>query len=143
MQLAQELYPSSCIFDVASQAQSYQASAISSLVDVCAQITAYEEIKPSHHPDTRLPLICHHINVELVVFALGKAVKHCITNQIFYSDLSNDVTEEVGSRNDSLKPLLSCLLTLESTVAGLQTARTAYQDLLRHYSDILMDSWIS
>jgi hypothetical protein len=89
---------------------------------------------------TKLPLISHHANLLPVVKVLVSAIENTI--QMNTSDSTG--LGEANSAEDwmpSMKPLLSCLLELDVTVAGSNTARKAVQKLMNSHSDILMDCW--
>lgn len=79
--------------------------------------------------------------------ALTKAIEHTLDlnlNDIAEDqELSGSATflDDSMSWMGSIKPLLTCLVTLETTVSGLHTARPALDDLMRHYGDILMNCW--
>jgi hypothetical protein len=89
---------------------------------------------------TKLPLISHHANLLPIVKVLVSAIENTI--QINTSNTTGP--GEANSTEDwmpSMKPLLSCLLALDGTVAGSNTARQAVQKLMSSHSDILMDCW--
>lgn len=97
--------------------------------------------------ETRLPLISHHANTSLVVFALIKGIEHTISSNlpagsstISYSDPTNFSLLSADSM-ESLRFLLRCLSTLNGTVSGQFLARPALHDLVHKHSDILLDCW--
>lgn len=79
--------------------------------------------------------------------ALTKGIEHTIDLNINgsadgpeWSGLTTFLNDSMDWK-ESTKPLLTCLVTLETTVSGVHTARPALEDLMRHYGDILMDCW--
>jgi hypothetical protein len=123
------------------KAQGFQRSAVrssSATAQRIVNVSSTGEFKLMNSVQSRLQFVSHHANTSLVVMALVKAIEHTID-----LNLSSDTTEEFPSTDwiASIKPLLTCLLTLESTVSGACTARPALQELMQRYADILMDCW--
>jgi hypothetical protein len=89
---------------------------------------------------TQLPLISHHANLLPIVKVLVSAIETTIQ----MNTTNSTETAEPCSTEDwmpSMKPLLSCLLELDVTVAGSNVARKAVQALMTSHSDIMMDCW--
>jgi hypothetical protein len=139
-------------FSVVTKAREYQRTAVSSMTTISRCIldtSASGEHAIFDTTEGSLPLIAHHANTSLVVMALVKGVEHAIklnaSLQSTPKPSSTGVIDEELSAAwislSGLKPLLSCLLALQTTVAGSRTARRALRTLLRQYGDILMDCW--
>lgn len=134
------------------KAQIFQRAAVQSSLAVAQRIvnvSATGEFKLMNSDQTRLQFVAHHANTSLVVMALVKAIEHTIDLNLS-SDVAEDMCADSQSREEetsssdwvaSIKPLLTCLLILESTVSGACTARPALQQLMQRYPDILMDCW--
>jgi hypothetical protein len=132
------------------KAQSHQASAVSSLLTIAQRIvdvSALGEFKLINSVQAKMHFISHHANTALVVLALSKAIEHTIdlnVSAVEQTDMSSGIFSSGAVDSDwiaGMKPLLTCLLTLDSTVSGAVTARPALQRLMRQYGDILMDAW--
>ncbi|RDW62421.1 hypothetical protein BP6252_11854 [Coleophoma cylindrospora] len=135
-----------------SKARQYQKAALKSIITISSNMTTLHAHGPcrmelSRGLNTKLPLISDHANLLLTVTALVKAIETTI-----HINTWNDTNAEdaIASRTEAgpveswmslIKPLLSCLLDLDVTVAGSNTARVAFQKLMNSYSDILMDGW--
>ena len=132
------------------KAQSYQQSAVTSLLVVAqriADVSALGKFRLINSVQAKLHFISHHANTALVVLALSKAIEHTIDVHVSsagQNDLRTGTFPDAAANSDwiaSMKPLLTCLLTLDSTVSGAITARPALQNLMQQYGDILMDCW--
>jgi hypothetical protein len=89
---------------------------------------------------TKLPLISHHANLLPVVKVLVSAIETTIKmNTPAYA--GSGEAESTETWISSMKPILSCLLEMDGTVAGSNIARKAIQKLMVSHSDILMDCW--
>ncbi|KAI1630189.1 hypothetical protein EDD37DRAFT_85808 [Exophiala viscosa] len=147
---AAEILPPEERPSILARAGKLQRSAVQSVLAIAQRIvnvSAAGEFKLLNSIQLQLHFICHHANTSLVVMALTKAIEHTIdVNMNGFAedqDWSGPTTLPQYSTDwmGSVKPLLTCLVTLESTVSGLHTARPALDDLMRHYGDILMDCW--
>ena len=132
------------------KAQFYQRDAVTSLQTIAQRIvdvSALGEFKLINSVQAKMHFISHHANTALVVLALSKAIEHTIDLHISDTaqhDLYLGPFSKASINSDwvaSMKPLLTCLLTLDSTVSGAITARPALQKLMQQYGDILMDCW--
>jgi hypothetical protein len=132
------------------KAQSYQRAAVTSLLTIAQRIvdvSAMGEFKLINSVQARMHFISHHANTALVVLALSKAIEHTIDLHVSATAqcvLSLAAFPGVTMNSDwiaSMKPLLTCLLTLDSTVSGAITARPALRKLMQQYGDLLMDCW--
>lgn len=133
----------SSILDTAHTLQKDSVTSFLITAQRIVDVSAMGEFKLINSVQAKLNLISHHANTSLVVLALVKGIEHTIDLNI---NVPNGPGDEVGSGFDpnwvaSIKPLLSCLLTLDSTVSGAYTARPALQTLMQQYGDILMDCW--
>jgi hypothetical protein len=133
-----------------NRADGYQRAAIASLHAIAQQIvetTASGGIKQIDSVQAKMHFICQHANTALVVQSLCKAIEHTIdlnisaigTNDMPFCTLSGVLPN--ANWIAGMKPLLMCLLTLDSTVSGALTARPALKDLMRQYGDIIMECW--
>ena len=110
-------------------------------------VSALGEFKLINSVQAKLQFISHHANTSLVVLALAKAIEHTIDLNLSTSLESPAPVSSLygplpsGDWVASIKPLLTCLLTVDSTVSGAFTARPALQRLMQQYGDILMDCW--
>jgi hypothetical protein len=146
MHIASHDLPPAVSIDLLRKAGDLQQSAVTTLLAIAKRIVDVStcgEFKIIHSVQAKLQFISHHANTSLVVMALTKAIEHTI-------DLNLTPAVEVPGGSllpgntdwiPSIKILLTCLLTLGSTVSGTITARPALQKLMHQYSDILMDSW--
>ncbi|KAK4949767.1 hypothetical protein LTR10_011609 [Elasticomyces elasticus] len=135
---------------ILDNARKLQKSAVRSVLATAQRIvnvSATGEFKLLNSIQLQLQFICHHANTSLVVLALTKAIEHTIDLNLNDSAEDRERFEPATFDDDptswmgSMKPLLTCLVNLETTVSGLHTARPALNDLMRHYGDILMDCW--
>ena len=142
---AAEILPPEERPSILAKARELQRSAVQSVLAIAQRIvnvSATGEFNLLNSIQLQLQFICHHANTSLVVMALTKAIEHTIDLNV--NGCAGDRDWFVQDSSDwmgSVKPLLTCLVTLESTVSGLHTARPALDDLMRHYGDILMDCW--
>lgn len=115
------------------------------IVDVSANGT----FKLINSIQAKLQFVSHHANTALVVKALVTGIEHTIDFNLSkqphntQTRISGSSTYPQSNWVASIKPLLTCLVALESTVSGAFTARPALQNLMRQYGDILMDCWSS
>ncbi|KAJ9607985.1 hypothetical protein H2200_008064 [Cladophialophora chaetospira] len=132
------------------KAQSHQRNAVTSLLAIARRIvdvSALGEFRLINSVSAKMHFISHHANTALVVLALSKAIEHTIDLHVTcfeQDDLSLALLPGASANSDwiaSMKPLLTCLLTLDSTVSGAITARPALQTLMKQYGDILMEAW--
>lgn len=154
--LVEQLHQASSVLPVAEgqpmleKAQSYQQDAVTSLLAIAQRIvdvSALGEFQLMNSVQAKMHFISHHANTALVVLALSKAIEHTIDLHVSsteqgpwsFTALSGPATN--SDWLSSMKPLLTCLLTLDSTVSGAITARPALQRLMQQYGDILMDCW--
>ena len=132
------------------RAGKYEKAAISSGVLISkyiAQISASGNTKVSRGSFLSLPFISHHANPAPIVAVLVKTIEHIIQRNT--SDTGEWGGATAGQTENaltdswvpSLRPLLSCLVDLDGTVAGAQTARVAFLKPISSHSDILMDCW--
>ncbi len=135
---------------ILKKAQSYQQAAVNSLLVVAQRIvdvSALGKFRLINSVQAKMHFISHHANTTLVVLALQKAVEHTIDIHVSsagQNDLCSGAFPDAAANSDwiaNMKPLLTCLLTLDSTVSGAITARPALQNLMQQYGDILMDCW--
>jgi hypothetical protein len=81
------------------------------------------------------------------VIALEKAIEHMIYLHLSAKHFGHTPTKlqvEAYDKvpwNMSIKYMLTCLASLESTVSGLYITNSAFQPLMRKYGDILMECW--
>ncbi|ETI22507.1 hypothetical protein G647_06582 [Cladophialophora carrionii CBS 160.54] len=132
------------------KAQSYQQAAVTSLLTIAQRIvdvSAMGEFRLINSVQAKMHFISHHANTLLVVLALSKAIEHTIDLHVSaaeQNDLGPAIFPSAAENSDwiaSMKPLLTCLLTLDSTVSGTITARSALRKLMQRYGDLLMDCW--
>jgi hypothetical protein len=137
--------------DILSKADSLQEAAVASVLAIARRIvdvSANGEFKLINSVQAKLQFVSHHANTALVVMALVKAVEHTIDHNLSRQAGSNrkfptSTTNAQSSWVSSIKPLLTCLVALDSTISGAFTARPALQGLMQQYGDILMDCWSS
>jgi len=125
-----------------------QESAVTSLIAICRKIVSVSErgeIQLINSVQAKLQLVSHHANTALVALALVKAIEHTIDFNLSQQAASAGNSGPSDQQNwvASIKPLLTCLIMLDSTVSGAFTARPALRGLLQKYGDILMDCWSS
>ncbi|KIW85531.1 hypothetical protein Z517_00923 [Fonsecaea pedrosoi CBS 271.37] len=147
---ASNLLPAAERQPVLEKALSFQRDAVTSLLTVAQRIvdvSATGEFKLINSVQAKMHFISHHANTALVVLALSKAIEHTIDLNVSarqQGDLVSTMFPDMDSDSEwvaRMKPLLTCLLTLDSTVSGAITARSALQRLMQQYGDILMDCW--
>ncbi|EXJ58533.1 hypothetical protein A1O7_05959 [Cladophialophora yegresii CBS 114405] len=135
---------------ILAKAQVYQEAAVTSLLTIAQRIvdvSALGELRLINSVQAKMNFISHHANTLLVVLALSKAVEHTIDLHLSAPEqthLGSAVFPGATVDSDwiaSMKPLLTCLLTLDSTVSGAITARPALRSLMQRYGDLLMDCW--
>ncbi|RDW66632.1 hypothetical protein BP5796_09381 [Coleophoma crateriformis] len=135
-----------------SKACQYQKAALKSIITISSNMTTLHAHGPCHIElsrglNTKLPLISDHANLLLTVTTLVKAIETTIHINTSNDNIGEDAIASrtefgpVESWMSLIKPLLSCLLDLDVTVAGSNTARVAFQKLMTSHSDILMDGW--
>ncbi|OAP60575.1 hypothetical protein AYL99_05577 [Fonsecaea erecta] len=154
--LVEQLHRSSIMLPLAERqplldrALSYQREAVTSLLTIAQRIvdvSAMGEFRLINSVQAKMHFISHHANTVLVVLALSKAIEHTIDLYVStgqQGDLASTTFSDMEPDSEwvaSMKPLLTCLLTLDSTVSGAITARPALQKLMQQYGDILMDCW--
>ena len=157
--LAEQLYRAADLLPAVERqllldkARFYQRTAVTSLSTIAQRIvdvSALGEFKLMNSVQAKMQFICHHANTSLVALALSKAIEHAIDSHVSAAGPTDGSFNEFNELSDeavgtdwiaSMKPLLACLLTLDSTVSGAFTARPALQRLMQKYGDILMDSW--
>ncbi|OAL21175.1 hypothetical protein AYO22_08138 [Fonsecaea multimorphosa] len=154
--LVEQLHRASSILPVAERqplldkALSYQRGAVTSLLTIAQRIvdvSAMGEFRLINSVQAKMHFISHHANTVLVVLALSKAIEHTIDLYVSTAqqgDLTSTTFPDMEPDSEwiaNMKPLLTCLLTLDSTVSGAITARPALQRLMQQYGDILMDCW--
>ncbi|KAK5044932.1 hypothetical protein LTR84_010304 [Exophiala bonariae] len=134
------------------KADTLQESAVAFVLAIARRIvdvSSNGEFKLINSIQAKLQFVSHHANTALVVMALVKGIEHTIDYNLSKQPAKKQ-TRTGGSNPNaqpvwipSIKPLLTCLLALESTVSGVFTARPALQKLMHEYSDVLMDCWSS
>ncbi len=136
--------------NLVAKADMFQIHAVRSLLATAQRIvdvSAAGEYRLINSVQAKLQFISHHANTSLVVLALVKGIEHTIdlnfsSNYAFTSQspLFGDPVPDTDWIA-SIKPLLTCLLTLKSTVSGTFTAKPALRRLMQQHGDILMDCW--
>lgn len=136
--------------DMRLKADTLQEAAVTFVLATARRIvdvSANGEFKLINSVQAKLQFVSHHANTALVVMALVKGIEHTIDLNLSKQSKNSQIPV-LGSTTyarpnwiASIKPLLTCLVALESTVSGAFTARPALKDLLRQYGDILMDCW--
>ncbi|KEF56375.1 uncharacterized protein A1O9_07956 [Exophiala aquamarina CBS 119918] len=139
--------PGSCE-GLISTADRLQEAAVTSVLAIARRIvdvSARGEFKLINSVQAKLQLVSHHANTRLVVMALVKAIEHTIDLNLSKHAVSGrkEATSTQPKWISSIKPLLTCLVMLDSTVSGSFTARPALRGLMLKYGDILMDCWSS
>ena len=133
-----------------SKACKYEKTASASVIEISkhiANLSASGHTRVSSGSVIKLPFISHHANPAPIVAVLVKTINHIIQLNTFDVGICEGVTAgeteslHMESWIPSMKPLLSCLVDLDTTVAGSQTARTALRNLMNSHGDILMDCW--
>lgn len=137
--------------DMCSKADTMQEAAVTFVLTTARRIvdvSANGEFKLINSVQAKLQFVSHHANTALVVMALVKGIEHTIDLNLSKQSKNSQALVVPGSTTSarpnwvaSIKPLLTCLVALESTVSGVFTARPALKGLLRQYGDILMDCW--
>lgn len=135
--------------EMLSKADSLQEAAVTSVLAIARRIvdvSANGEFKLINSIQAKLQFVSHHANTALVVMALVKAVEHTIDLNLSRQagtsrPLVTSTTSAQSGWVSSIKPLLTCLVALDSTISGAFTARPALQGLMQQYGDILMDCW--
>ena len=126
-------------FDVALKAREYQKGVTSSFVTLSSlivQVSPSEEALPLEGTNINLPFVAHHANTELVVTALQKAIEHIVEFNLAEGSSASDAQNlfyQSFVQADwirSIKPVLSCLVSLDKTAAGRCLARPALHNLL-------------
>jgi len=137
------------------KAREYEKSALSSGLAISKHIADLSSvdghIKVSNGSVIKLPFISHHANIAPIVAVLVQTIEHMIRHNTSTTTTDFSTSEGEGHGDSlltgdagwisSMKPLLSCLLDLDTTVAGSQTARKALRSLMTAHGDILMDCW--
>lgn len=137
-------------FSAVTKAREYQMTAVLSITTISQCILdssasgqdAFDDITGKS-----LHLIDHHANTGLVVMALVKGIEHSIMLHVSSQPIpkpcstGGNKVQLSATWISGLKPLLSCLLALQTTPAGSHTARRALHRLMRQHSDLLMDCW--
>ncbi|KIW13291.1 hypothetical protein PV08_08479 [Exophiala spinifera] len=150
LHIATDVLPADETCSILEQAQALQASAVQSAAATArriADISATGQFRLLNSTQARLQFVCHHANTSLVVLSLVKAIEHTIDLNVSpqCEDMSTyNLSSSLDSTRvwiDDIKPLLTCLLTVASTISGSYTARPALQQLMQQYGDILMDCW--
>lgn len=103
------------------------------------QTAAVSEWMADTH-STRLPLIAHHANTQLVVSVLVKAIEHAV----MYVNICGTPVDRQGepvSIGCLVHPLLACLNALNLSITGHTVVQSALQMLMYKYGDILMEHW--
>lgn len=141
------LAPGSCE-GIISTADRLQEAAVTLLLAIARRIvdvSAKGEFKLINSVQAKLRLVSHHANTPLVVLAFVKAIEHTIDFNLSKQAASGQKAVTCTPPNwvSSIKPLLTCLVMLDSTISGAFTARPALRGLMQKYGDILMDCWSS
>ena len=137
---------------ILERAQVYQTLAVQSATAIARRIVDVSttgQFKLLNSTQARLQFICHHANTSLVVLCLVKAIEHSIDLNVspHFEDMNTNTCNVSASLDsadawmDGVKPILTCLLTVQTTISGSYTARPALQQLMQQYGDILMDCW--
>jgi len=134
-----------CDPTISSKMQGYQWSGASSIAAMVACILSLPPDEASSLQNgltTDLPFASCHVNLSLVVTALVKAIEHIINLQIPPTVASEPRLDgDVHPAPCHLKSLMSCLVSLDTTVSGSHTARVAVKDMMQQYGDILSECW--
>lgn len=122
------------------KANQYEAAAISSVIAISKHIadmsTEIASFSVSGDSGMKLPFISHHASLAPIVAVLSKSIDHVI-QRIVDSETPDDGVNWMLS----IKPVLSCLLEMRSTVAGSQSIQGPLSRLLACHGDLLMECW--
>lgn len=138
--------------ELLSKADQHRTTAIRYMIDITKIIAKINDhgrghVEISKGSNTKIPLISHHANFNPVIFVLVLTIEAIIernTKAVDYIRQNMELSSESSSMDDwipSIKPVLTCLLDMDVTVAGSNMARQAFQKLAAAHSDILMDCW--
>ena len=124
-----------------------QRSAVTALLATAKRVVDVSTMRAFEATNSiqgKLQFFSHHANTSLVVVALAKAIEHTIDLNMtpYPEDLSASFPHGPTDWVSSIQPLLTCLLTLGSTVSGKFTVTPALQKLMQQYGDILMECWV-
>ncbi|KAI7973750.1 hypothetical protein EIK77_001813 [Talaromyces pinophilus] len=118
----------------------HEAAAISSVIAISKHIadmsTENASFSVSGDSGMKLPFISHHASLAPIVAVLSKSIDHVI-QRIVDSETPDDGVNWMLS----IKPVLSCLLDMRSTVAGSQSIQAPLSRLLAFHGDLLMECW--
>lgn len=84
----------------------------------------------------KLPFISHHASLAPIVAVLSKSIDH-IVQRVIDSETPDDRVKWMLS----IKPVLTCLLDMKSTVAGSRSIQSPLSRLLASHGDLLMECW--
>jgi hypothetical protein len=145
---ASHLLPQSERAEVLEKAQVYQTTAVTSLHAVAKQIvdvSSFGEFRLINSINATMHLISHHANTALVSTFLSRGIEHTIDLHVSANSQNTSLTDPSPNGTSdwiaTMKPLLTCMLTLKSTVSGMVTAGSHLQRLMQQYGDILMDCY--
>jgi hypothetical protein len=149
LHLASHVLPQGEKQEVLEKAQVYQTTAVTSLHAVAKQIvdvSSFGEFRLINSINATMHLISHHANTALVSTFLSRGIEHTIDLHVSANSQNSSLTGHQSPNGTSdwiatMKPLLTCMLTLKSTVSGTVTAGSQLQRLMQQYGDILMDCY--
>jgi hypothetical protein len=122
------------------KAKLYEMAAISSVISISSLVadtsTENASISVSGDSEFKLPFISHHASLAPIVAVLTKSIDH-IVQHIIDSEISDDRLRWMLS----IKPVLSCLLDMKSTVAGSRSIQSPLYRLVASHGDLLMECW--
>lgn len=84
----------------------------------------------------KLPFILHHASLAPIVAVLSQSIDHIIQRII-------DSETPIDRQNWmlSIKPVLTCLFDMRSTVAGTRFVQSPLNRLMASHGDLLMECW--
>lgn len=122
------------------KAKQYETAAISSVIAISKHVvdmsTETASISVSGDSGMKLPFISHHASLAPIVAVLSKSIDHII-QRIIDSETPNGVV----NWKLSIKPVLTCLLDMKSTMAGSRSIQSPLSRLVAFHGDLLMECW--
>lgn len=126
--------------DAESKEKQYETAAILSVVEISTHVSNISatdtSMDVSGDSGIKLPFMSHHASLAPIVAVLSKSIDHIIQRIV-------DSETPIDQQNWMLtiKPVLTCLLDMKSTVAGSRSIQSPLNKLLASHGDLLMECW--
>lgn len=125
---------------VIDKGKQYEKDAISSVIAISKHIADMSAENSSlsvcGESEMKLPFISHHASLAPIVVVLTKSIDHMLQRVI-----GSENPDDGAHWMLSIKPVLTCLLDMKSTLAGSRSIQSPLSRLLTLHGDLLMECW--